>query len=182
MTLRSGETHTADGIIGADGALGMVRQILMEEEGVSLEDDVPTGLAIYRCVYWFSTEQDTEVCAAQLFQRSLFSSMVSTNGSTKVSELVTVSAQNRLSILIFFRLRYGWGQVEVRAKILNNHLVIDGFARSAAAMANPVVRRARLVVDPVRRSPLFRERNAILLCGYIRLKIPMTAHGRRTCL
>ncbi|KAJ7638210.1 hypothetical protein FB45DRAFT_902270 [Roridomyces roridus] len=50
VTLRSGETHTGDAILGADGARGVVRQILMDEEGVSLEDDVPTGMSIYSSI------------------------------------------------------------------------------------------------------------------------------------
>lgn len=51
MTLRSGEIHTGDGIIGADGASGVVRRKLMEEEDADLESDVPTGLAMYGCVW-----------------------------------------------------------------------------------------------------------------------------------
>ncbi|KAJ6466072.1 hypothetical protein C8R47DRAFT_1154381 [Mycena vitilis] len=47
VTLRSGQTHTGDAIIGADGASGLVRRILMEEEGVTQDSDVPTGLAMY---------------------------------------------------------------------------------------------------------------------------------------
>ncbi|KAF7367871.1 FAD-binding-3 domain-containing protein [Mycena sanguinolenta] len=48
VTLRSGEIHTADAIIGADGARGIVRRTLMREEGVSLDRDVPIGVALYR--------------------------------------------------------------------------------------------------------------------------------------
>ncbi|KAJ7823426.1 hypothetical protein B0H14DRAFT_2826750 [Mycena olivaceomarginata] len=47
VTLRSGETHTGDAIIGADGARGIVRQTLMEEEDASFENDLPTGMAVY---------------------------------------------------------------------------------------------------------------------------------------
>ncbi|KAJ7234513.1 hypothetical protein B0H12DRAFT_1222829 [Mycena haematopus] len=47
VTLRSGEVHTGDAIIGADGARGIVRQILMQEHDKSLENDVPTGLTLY---------------------------------------------------------------------------------------------------------------------------------------
>ncbi|KAJ7810000.1 hypothetical protein B0H14DRAFT_2524449 [Mycena olivaceomarginata] len=47
VTLRSGETHTSDAIIGADGARGIVRQTLMEEEDASFENDEPTGMAVY---------------------------------------------------------------------------------------------------------------------------------------
>ncbi|KAJ6573487.1 hypothetical protein DFH09DRAFT_388963 [Mycena vulgaris] len=53
VTLRSGETHSGDAIIGADGESGMVRQYLIEEQS---EDepvdtvDVPTGVAVYSAV------------------------------------------------------------------------------------------------------------------------------------
>ncbi|KAJ7148147.1 hypothetical protein C8R43DRAFT_1129294 [Mycena crocata] len=47
VTLRSGDMHTADAIIGADGLRGVVRQVLTGEEDASPEDDVFTGLAMY---------------------------------------------------------------------------------------------------------------------------------------
>ncbi|KAJ7159071.1 hypothetical protein C8R43DRAFT_359147 [Mycena crocata] len=47
VTLLSGDVHTADAIIGADGLHGVVRQALMEEEDASAADDVFTGLAMY---------------------------------------------------------------------------------------------------------------------------------------
>ncbi|KAF8181905.1 hypothetical protein K438DRAFT_1840626 [Mycena galopus ATCC 62051] len=50
VTLASGEIHTGDAIIGADGARGLVRQTLMREEGAELEDDVNTGLAVYSAI------------------------------------------------------------------------------------------------------------------------------------
>ncbi|KAJ6505352.1 hypothetical protein C8R45DRAFT_1209128 [Mycena sanguinolenta] len=50
VTLRSGEIHTADAIIGADGARGIVRQTLMQEEGVLLDRDVPIGVALYNAI------------------------------------------------------------------------------------------------------------------------------------
>ncbi|KAF8180698.1 hypothetical protein K438DRAFT_1976521 [Mycena galopus ATCC 62051] len=50
VTLRSGEMHTGDAIIGADGARGVVRQTLMEEEGASLTDDASTGMAVYSAI------------------------------------------------------------------------------------------------------------------------------------
>ncbi|KAJ7140828.1 hypothetical protein C8R44DRAFT_974572 [Mycena epipterygia] len=46
VTLKSGEIHAGDAIIGADGACGVVRRKLMEEEDAA-QDDVRTGLAIY---------------------------------------------------------------------------------------------------------------------------------------
>ncbi|KAJ7901386.1 hypothetical protein B0H13DRAFT_2275210 [Mycena leptocephala] len=39
--------HTGDAIIGADGARGVVRQTLMQEEDTSLESDIPTGIAVF---------------------------------------------------------------------------------------------------------------------------------------
>ncbi|KAF8195306.1 hypothetical protein K438DRAFT_1827229 [Mycena galopus ATCC 62051] len=50
VTLASGEVHTGDAIIGADGARGVVRKTLMEEEGASLENDSITGLAVYSAI------------------------------------------------------------------------------------------------------------------------------------
>ncbi|KAF7371202.1 FAD-binding-3 domain-containing protein [Mycena sanguinolenta] len=50
VTLSSGEVHTADAIIGADGPSGIVRRILLEEEGDSLESDVQTGMALYSTI------------------------------------------------------------------------------------------------------------------------------------
>ncbi|KAJ7123109.1 hypothetical protein C8R44DRAFT_160970 [Mycena epipterygia] len=48
VTLRSGEIHTGDAVIGADGACGVIRRMLLEEEGVVPgNDNVPTGLALY---------------------------------------------------------------------------------------------------------------------------------------
>lgn len=48
VTLRSGEVHTADAIIGADGERGIVRRVLMEEEDA--KSDSATGLVLYRYV------------------------------------------------------------------------------------------------------------------------------------
>ncbi|KAJ7197418.1 hypothetical protein GGX14DRAFT_471303, partial [Mycena pura] len=45
VTLQSGEVYKGDAIIGADGAFGIVRQILMDEEDA--EPDSATGLALY---------------------------------------------------------------------------------------------------------------------------------------
>ncbi|KAJ6526912.1 hypothetical protein DFH09DRAFT_1152145 [Mycena vulgaris] len=51
VTLRSGEIHRGDVIIGADGSNGIVRATLMGREGaVSGRDDVPTGLAVYSTI------------------------------------------------------------------------------------------------------------------------------------
>ncbi|KAJ7352008.1 hypothetical protein DFH08DRAFT_77882 [Mycena albidolilacea] len=51
ITLRSGEIHGGDAIIGADGARGMVRRTLLQEEDVfSRKDDALTGLALYGAV------------------------------------------------------------------------------------------------------------------------------------
>jgi salicylate hydroxylase len=50
VTLKSGEIHTADAIIGADGAHGVVRRKLLEDEGVESAQGVPTGLSLYRYV------------------------------------------------------------------------------------------------------------------------------------
>jgi len=48
VTLRSGEVHAADAVIGADGPCGVIRRMLMQEEGAVPEhDDVPTGMAAY---------------------------------------------------------------------------------------------------------------------------------------
>ncbi|KAJ7090826.1 hypothetical protein B0H15DRAFT_246586 [Mycena belliarum] len=50
VTLRSGETHRGDTIIGADGAAGVVRNFLMKEhlgEDSEPAKDIPTGLAVY---------------------------------------------------------------------------------------------------------------------------------------
>ncbi|KAJ7661739.1 hypothetical protein B0H17DRAFT_1212139 [Mycena rosella] len=48
VTLLSGHIHTGDAIIGADGASGVVRRKLLEEERVDPDNcDVPTGMAIY---------------------------------------------------------------------------------------------------------------------------------------
>lgn len=51
VTLRSGETHTGDVIIGADGQSGVVRRCLMKEQPgneTAASGDVLTGLAVYR--------------------------------------------------------------------------------------------------------------------------------------
>ncbi|KAJ7167050.1 hypothetical protein C8R46DRAFT_1219432 [Mycena filopes] len=48
VLLTSGEIHTADAIIGADGPTGVVRRTLMEEEGVTADGyATATGLALY---------------------------------------------------------------------------------------------------------------------------------------
>ncbi|KAJ7294104.1 hypothetical protein C8J57DRAFT_1270811 [Mycena rebaudengoi] len=46
VTLKSGEIRTADAIIGADGASGVVRKALLQEEGAE-SDGTPTDLALY---------------------------------------------------------------------------------------------------------------------------------------
>ncbi|KAJ7477032.1 hypothetical protein B0H11DRAFT_2234985 [Mycena galericulata] len=50
VTLASGETHTGDAIIGADGSSGVVRRTLMEEEGADPDSDTPVGLAMYNAI------------------------------------------------------------------------------------------------------------------------------------
>ncbi|KAJ7679135.1 hypothetical protein DFH06DRAFT_505680 [Mycena polygramma] len=50
VTLRSGDTHTADAIIGADGVNGVVRRALLEEEDSPEKDGVPTGLAMINAI------------------------------------------------------------------------------------------------------------------------------------
>ncbi|KAJ6589226.1 hypothetical protein B0H19DRAFT_233413 [Mycena capillaripes] len=47
VTLKSGQVITADGIIGADGADGIVRRTLFLEEDIEPVNDVPMGLALY---------------------------------------------------------------------------------------------------------------------------------------
>ncbi|KAJ6509748.1 hypothetical protein DFH09DRAFT_1198750 [Mycena vulgaris] len=48
VTMRSGEIHTGDAVIGADGVCGIVRRTLMVEEGVEPGAfEPPTGLAMY---------------------------------------------------------------------------------------------------------------------------------------
>lgn len=49
VTLRSGQVHTGDAIIGADGANGVIRRVLLEEEEESPESDVPAEIVAYRC-------------------------------------------------------------------------------------------------------------------------------------
>ncbi|KAF7335706.1 FAD-binding-3 domain-containing protein [Mycena venus] len=46
VTMRSGEKHTGDAIVGADGASGLVRKCLIKEHDSS-RDDAFTGLAFY---------------------------------------------------------------------------------------------------------------------------------------
>ncbi|KAJ7687859.1 hypothetical protein B0H17DRAFT_1069457 [Mycena rosella] len=51
VTMRSGEVHTGDAIIGADGVRGVVRRALLQEEDVDPEScDVPSGMALYGAV------------------------------------------------------------------------------------------------------------------------------------
>ncbi|KAJ7192812.1 hypothetical protein GGX14DRAFT_577806 [Mycena pura] len=50
VTLRSGQIHTGDAIIGADGANGVVRRTLMQEEGTSPENDIAMGIAAYTAI------------------------------------------------------------------------------------------------------------------------------------
>ncbi|KAJ7057681.1 hypothetical protein C8F01DRAFT_1150641 [Mycena amicta] len=50
VTLRSGEVHRADAVIGADGATGVVRAALMQVEGVGPEADEFTGLTVYSAI------------------------------------------------------------------------------------------------------------------------------------
>ncbi|KAF7371321.1 FAD-binding-3 domain-containing protein [Mycena sanguinolenta] len=47
VTLRSGEIHTADGVIGADGTKGVVRRTLLKEEGTSRRSGDDPGVALY---------------------------------------------------------------------------------------------------------------------------------------
>ncbi|KAJ6603718.1 hypothetical protein B0H10DRAFT_2079058 [Mycena sp. CBHHK59/15] len=48
VTLRSGEVHTGDVVVGADGACGLIRSRLITEENGRA--DIPTGLAVYSAV------------------------------------------------------------------------------------------------------------------------------------
>ncbi|KAJ7687841.1 hypothetical protein B0H17DRAFT_1332303 [Mycena rosella] len=51
VTLRSGEIHMGEAIIGADGPGGIVRRALLQEEDIDPEScDVPTGMALYGAV------------------------------------------------------------------------------------------------------------------------------------
>ncbi|KAJ7638217.1 hypothetical protein FB45DRAFT_902293 [Roridomyces roridus] len=54
VTLRSGEIHSADGILGADGARGVVRRALKAEEEALPDSDVWTGISAYRSVSFLS--------------------------------------------------------------------------------------------------------------------------------
>jgi 2-polyprenyl-6-methoxyphenol hydroxylase-like FAD-dependent oxidoreductase len=49
VTLRSGKVHMGDAIIGADGANGVIRRVLLAEEDKSPESDVPAEIVAYRC-------------------------------------------------------------------------------------------------------------------------------------
>jgi 2-polyprenyl-6-methoxyphenol hydroxylase-like FAD-dependent oxidoreductase len=53
VTLRSGEKHSGDVLIGADGVYGLLRRRMLEEEGEEPDDDVSTGVAVYRCGHSF---------------------------------------------------------------------------------------------------------------------------------
>ncbi|KAK7042173.1 FAD-binding-3 domain-containing protein [Favolaschia claudopus] len=50
VTTRLGDIYKGDVIIGADGAGGIVRRILMDEEDLSPEDDILTGIAAYSAI------------------------------------------------------------------------------------------------------------------------------------
>jgi len=50
VTLRSGQIHSGDAIIGADGAKGVVRRALMQEEDASAESGIATGIAAYSAI------------------------------------------------------------------------------------------------------------------------------------
>ncbi|KAJ7657378.1 hypothetical protein DFH06DRAFT_1328190 [Mycena polygramma] len=50
VTLRSGETHSAEVIIGADGASGVARKTLMKENVNNGTDDTLSGLAVYSTI------------------------------------------------------------------------------------------------------------------------------------
>ncbi|KAJ7128760.1 hypothetical protein C8R43DRAFT_1210140 [Mycena crocata] len=64
VTLRSGKIYTADVIIGADGASGIVRQRLFAEEEINGVGGEPTGLAIYSAVVPRETAiQDKELAS-----------------------------------------------------------------------------------------------------------------------
>jgi 2-polyprenyl-6-methoxyphenol hydroxylase-like FAD-dependent oxidoreductase len=73
VTLRSGQIHTGDAIIGADGARGVVRQTLMQEEDTSLENDIPTGIAVFWCVgdFILCVKPNSEPVLVQLSRRHL---------------------------------------------------------------------------------------------------------------
>ncbi|KAK7042180.1 FAD-binding-3 domain-containing protein [Favolaschia claudopus] len=50
VTLRSGEAHAADAIIGADGVNGVVRRTLLQEEGECTDTEANTGMAVYSAI------------------------------------------------------------------------------------------------------------------------------------
>jgi hypothetical protein len=73
VTLNTGETHVGDVIIGADGARGVVRRMLMQEEdAVPGRDDSPTGLAVYMSVFFsFRVVYDNQICDRAVIPKSL---------------------------------------------------------------------------------------------------------------
>ncbi|KAJ7890918.1 hypothetical protein B0H14DRAFT_2689079 [Mycena olivaceomarginata] len=96
VTLRSGEIHKGDAIIGADGINGVVRRLLMKEEEASLERDVPTGLAVYSAIVPNSLVQEHDL---SVFCHYLGCTIWA--GPNRGLKTFSVGKENDISLLIY---------------------------------------------------------------------------------
>ncbi|KAJ6451307.1 hypothetical protein C8R45DRAFT_1223882 [Mycena sanguinolenta] len=132
VTLRSGEVHTAHGIIGADGTNGVVRRTLMQEGG-SKNDDGP-GVAVY-C----ATIPKTLVLEHNLDVFYHYLGMTIWTGSNQGIRTFVVG--NEQDITLFLYLRNGshtstWTQ-ETETKITDLLGSCDEHIRKLAELAGP---------------------------------------------
>ncbi|KAJ7348474.1 hypothetical protein DFH08DRAFT_866037 [Mycena albidolilacea] len=95
VTLRSGEIHKGDAIIGADGINGVVRRFLMEEEEASSERDVPTGLAVYSAIVPNTLVQEHDLSVFCHYLCTIWA------GPDRGLKTFSVGKENDISLLIY---------------------------------------------------------------------------------
>ncbi|KAJ6468076.1 hypothetical protein C8R47DRAFT_1151703 [Mycena vitilis] len=136
VTLQSGETHVGDAIIGADGARGVVRRLLMcEEDAVPERDDVPTGLALYGAVIpKTSALNDPDLASFHEFPES-----TAAMGSNRGAVTFAVGKERDITLWIYTPdspVDGSWGEIADR-KLTDILGPCDVGIRKLAALAGP---------------------------------------------
>ncbi|KAJ6520799.1 hypothetical protein DFH09DRAFT_1193753 [Mycena vulgaris] len=97
VTMRSGEIHTGDAVIGADGVCGIVRRTLMAEEGVEPGAfEPPTGLAMYSATIPMSlVANDPDLAMFYQYKNTVLM------GSNRAAMTNVVGTQNDIALMVY---------------------------------------------------------------------------------
>ncbi|KAJ7614921.1 hypothetical protein FB45DRAFT_1064549 [Roridomyces roridus] len=99
VTLKSGETHSADAILGADGPSGLVRKLLLEEEPATSEEP-QSELAVYMTVIPRSVALEHPVLK-ELYQYPQSNMIVTYLGNNRASKVFLVGKNRDVFVSIY---------------------------------------------------------------------------------